>query len=93
MYVRLNTANYTLRYNAPKFWNTDFSIGINGMIQNNKNKDATNFPIPDYNLSDIGGYLYGKWKKARWTLSGGIRYDMRLLSGADFYVKTNTATG
>lgn len=93
MYVRLNTINYTLRYNLPKIQHTDISIGVNGMVQNNKNKNATDFPIPDYNLSDIGGYLYAKWKKQRWTLSGGIRYDMRRLWGDDFYVKTNTTTG
>lgn len=93
MYVRLNTINYTLRYNAPKIQHTDISIGLNGMVQNNKNKNATDFPIPDYSLADIGGYLYAKWKKQRWTLSGGARYDVRLLWGDDFYVKTNTNTG
>ena len=93
MYMRLNTLNYGFRYNAPKFANIETSIGINGMLQNNKNKDATDFPIPDYNLYDGGIYLYGKWKKDRWSVSGGIRYDLRHVHWNDFYVCTNPITG
>ncbi len=93
MYVRLNTFNYGFRYNAPKIFNTDISLGINGMYQNNKNKNATDFPIPDYQLFDAGTYLFAKWKQNKWTISGGIRYDVRYLRGNDFYTKTNAATG
>lgn len=93
MFVRLNTINYGLRYNAPPFANIETTIGINGMWQNNKNKDATNFPIPDYNLFDGGVYLYAKWKYNRWTISGGIRYDVREVKIKDFYVRTNPTTG
>lgn len=57
MYMRLNTLNYGIRYNAPKFANIETSLGVNGMLQNNKNKDATDFPIPDYHLYD-GACIY-----------------------------------
>ncbi len=90
MYVRLNTINYGARYNAPVFFNIELSIGINGMYQNNKNKNATDFPIPNYSLTDVGSYLYAKWKYLYWTISGGIRYDRRNVSGADFYISNNT---
>jgi iron complex outermembrane receptor protein len=93
MYVRLNTFNYGFRYNAPSIFNTEISIGVNGMYQNNKSKDATDFPIPDYNLFDIGSYVYAKWKQNKWTISGGLRYDNRHLQGNDFYTKINSATG
>ncbi|MFT4033067.1 MAG: TonB-dependent receptor [Siphonobacter sp.] len=93
MYVRLNTLNYGLRYNLPTFLNTDVSVGVNGMYQDNKNKDATDFPIPDYNLVDVGGYVFGKWKKDKWTISGGFRYDRRKLTGDDFYTRINPETG
>jgi len=93
MYVRLNTLNYGLRYNAPKFANIETSIGINGMFQNNKSLNATDFPIPDYNLYDGGMYVYAKWKYNKWSVSGGIRYDVRQVQWNDFYVKTNAATG
>ncbi|QNK65011.1 TonB-dependent receptor [Pedobacter sp. PAMC26386] len=93
MFVRLNTANYGVKYNAPKILNTEFTVGVNGMYQNNLNKDATDFPIPDYNLFDAGAYLFAKWKYERWTIGGGIRYDLRHLNASDFYTATNAQTG
>jgi iron complex outermembrane recepter protein len=93
MYVRLNTINYGLRYDAPKFLNLEFSLGVNGMFQNNKNKDATDFPIPDYNLFDMGTYGFIKWKYLKWTISGGLRYDLRSLNGDNFYVASNPQNG
>ncbi len=93
MYMRLNTLNYGIRYNAPKLSNIETSIGVNGMLQNNKNKDATDFPIPDYNLYDGGLYLYAKWKKEKWSISGGVRYDLRHVQWNDFYVGVNSKTG
>lgn len=93
MYVRLNTLNYGLRYNTPKFANIETSIGLNGMLQNNKSMNATDFPIPDYNLYDGGMYLYAKWKYNKWNVSGGIRYDVRQVQWNNFYVKQNTVTG
>ena len=93
LFVRLNTINYGIRYNAPSFSNIEITIGANGMYQNNKSRDATDFPIPDYNLLDVGGYIYGKWKQNKLTVSGGIRYDTRRLTSHDFYVGTNAVTG
>src|SRR3954447_5917121 len=63
------------------------------MYQSNKNLAATDFPIPDYNLFDAGSYIHGKWKQDNWTISGGIRYDLRVLRGGDFFTKTNPVTG
>ncbi len=93
MFMRLNTLNYSFRYNAPKFLNTELTIGINGMLQNNKNLDATDFPIPDYKLYDGGAFIYAKWKYKKLTLSGGLRYDMRFVTWDDFYVRVNPNTG
>jgi iron complex outermembrane receptor protein len=93
MYVQLNTCNYGFRYNAPAIFNTQISIGVNGMYQNNTSKNATDFPIPDYNLFDAGTYVFAKWKQNKWTISGGVRYDIRYLKGNDFYTRTDTATG
>lgn len=88
MYVRLNTFNYSFRLNKYNWIpNTEVSIGSNGMAQNNKNKDATDFPIPDYNLAGGGLFAYTKWHKDRWHIAAGIRYDIRHLSWNDFYVQ------
>lgn len=93
-YIILKTLDYGLRYNAPNFSNTDLSVGANGMYQgNSSDRTATDFPIPDYRLFDIGAYVYGKWKHDRWTLAGGIRYDHRSEKGDDMYSKADPVTG
>ena len=92
-YIVLNTLNYSLRYNAPSFFNIESSFGLNGMYQNNNNLNATDFPIPDYNLYDIGAYTYAKLKHKRWTIAGGVRYDLRYEKGQEMYIKVNPATG
>ncbi len=93
LFVRLNTINYGVRYILPALSNVEITVGTNGMYQNNKSKDATDFPIPDYNLLDIGTYFYGKWKYNKFTVSGGLRYDTRKITSNDFYVGTNANAG
>lgn len=93
LFVLLSTINYGLRYNTPTFSNIDITVGVNGMYQNNQSKNATDFPIPDYNLLDIGGYIYSKWKQRKLTISGGLRYDTRQLKSNNFYVGNNSANG
>lgn len=92
-YLRLNTINYSVRYNAPEFSHIETSLGFNGMFQNNKNKDATNFPVPNYDLTDFGAFGVATWKKENWTAVGGVRVDARNIRTYDFYVNTNTTTG
>jgi iron complex outermembrane receptor protein len=93
LFVRLNTLNYNIKYNTHYFSNVDLTIGINGMAQNNKSKDATDFPIPDYNLFDIGSYICTSWKYKKWTISGGVRYDVRSMLTKDMYVGINPVNG
>jgi iron complex outermembrane receptor protein len=93
LFVRLNTINYGLRYWIPAFPGMELTVGAGGMHQDNKSREATDFPVPDYHLWDLGSYLHGKWKHNRLTLSGGFRYDTRHLSGRDFYTRTDPSTG
>ncbi|WP_377144753.1 TonB-dependent receptor [Mucilaginibacter lutimaris] len=93
LYVTLNTLNYDLRY-SPKVingWETSF--GVNGIAQTNRSKDATDFPIPDYNLFDIGSFLFIKKSVGKADISGGIRYDTRNINWGDFYVGANPVNG
>jgi len=92
MNLQLTTINYGVRYNAPEWYNTEISIGMNGMYQRDVTKNATDFPIPDYALNDMGGYLFAKWHKKKWIVSGGIRYDVRSIQSDDFYVRINSQT-
>jgi iron complex outermembrane receptor protein len=92
-YIVLNTLDYNFRVNCPSVLHIEPSVGINGMYQSNSNKNATDFPIPDYRLFDIGSYIYGKWKHNRWTIAGGIRYDHRSENGDEMYIRPNLKTG
>ena len=93
LYVVLNTINYDVRYNLPSFGGVETTAGINGMYQSNRSKAATDFPIPDYNLFDAGGFLFAKKTFGRIDISGGLRYDTRHVTWNNFYVGTDAQTG
>jgi len=79
LYLRLNTLNYGIKWTSSS--DPAITFGANGMLQNNKSLNATDRPIPDYSLADLGVYIFGKWKYQRMVLTGGLRYDIRRLSG------------
>jgi len=91
--VALTTFNYDLRYNLPAWHGVETTLGLNGMAQRNQNRDATDFPIPDYSLFDLGSYVFLKKSFGKLDLSGGARYDARRLAWNDFYVGPNLGTG
>ncbi|HEK20033.1 MAG TPA: TonB-dependent receptor [Bacteroidetes bacterium] len=91
--VALSTINYDLRYSPPTIKEWETSFGINGFYQNNASKDATDFPIPDYHLFDIGGFVFAKKTFGKIDISGGIRFDTRHINWADFYIGLNPANG
>lgn len=99
-FLNLKTADYDVRYNAPEFSNIKISVGVNGMYQSNRSEKsskssggATEFPIPNYDLFSIGGYIYGKWEYDRWSVVGGVRYDNSKQSSGDFYTREDPYTG
>ncbi|WP_412468591.1 TonB-dependent receptor [Pedobacter sp. KLB.chiD] len=93
LYVVLNTFNYDFKYNLPDLAGIESTVGLNGMYQANRSKNATDFPIPDYDLFDIGAFYFAKKSMGKVDISGGIRIDRRNISWDDFYVGTNGQTG
>jgi len=93
LYVVLNTLNYDMKYNLPDFAGFESTFGINGMFQGNRSKAATDFPIPDYNLFDIGAFYFVKKSFGHFDVSGGVRLDRRNLEWTDFYVSNDAQTG
>lgn len=93
LYVSLNTLNYEAKYNFPEWMGIRFTYGVNGMYQENKNKDATDFPIPDYKLFDIGTYLVAKKEFTNTVITGGIRFDNRSINWNNFYSRKDTSLG
>ncbi|MBS1486988.1 MAG: TonB-dependent receptor [Bacteroidetes bacterium] len=88
-FLQLNTLSYSIRYNTPERTGIDYSFGVNGMFQNNKIKDATNFPVPNYSLTDGGAYLLSHWKKNSWNVVGGVRMDWRDITTDNLYTRTD----
>ena len=91
--LRLSTATYDLRYHLPDWKGLQTSVGSNGMAQLNRHQNATDFPIPNYDLLDAGGFFLLKKPLGQLELSGGLRYDTRLVSWRDFYLAPNPDTG
>nr|ALG05210.1 tonB-linked outer membrane receptor [uncultured bacterium 4C6] len=93
LYLVLNTLNYDLKYNLPTIAGIESSVGVNGMYQTNRTKDATDFAIPDYNLFDAGAFFFAKKTMGKVDISGGLRYDNRHIKWDDFYVGPNPQNG
>lgn len=93
LFVVLNTLNYEARYRFPKWAGPDIHIGVNGMYQANRNRQATDFPIPDYRLFDIGSFLILTKDFNKTVVTGGIRFDNRTIRWEDFYTRKNNSSG
>ena len=91
--LRLTTTSYEVRYLLPTWRGLEITAGTNGMSQLNQHLNATDFPIPGYSLFDIGGFGVAKKTFGALELTGGLRYDTRRVSWADFYVAPDPATG
>lgn len=79
-YFDLKTVNYALRFHLPSNKNWKTSLGITGMRQTNTNKGEEAI-IPDYELFDIGAFVFSQFTKDRLSVSGGVRFDTRLVNG------------
>ena len=79
LYFKLHTLTYDLRYVTEEWDDWKLSAGIGGMYQNSQNK-GEEFLIPEYRLSDIGGYATAtRTLDDYWTINGGMRYDHRTI--------------
>jgi len=85
LWLLLNTVNYDIRYNFAEKKGFSVSIGSNGMQQNSQNK-GIEFLVPDYNLTDVGGFLVAKKSVGAFDFSGGIRYDNRHETGKKLFL-------
>lgn len=86
-YFYLRTLNYDLQYLLPEKNKWDVSFGINGMQQSSKDRGIV-FVLPEYTLFDIGGFAIAKKSFDKLTLTGGVRFDSRMLHGKALYVDT-----
>ncbi len=83
LHFDLATTNYSLAYHFADKRGWTSSIGVNGMAQANKNR-GEEVLIPEYNMVDIGTFIYTQKTIGNATLSGGVRYDNRSLNAKNF---------
>lgn len=79
----LKTINYNFQWQMPEKKEWHSTAGVNGMKQFNKNK-GEELLIPDYNLLDAGIFFYTQRTVKKTTISGGIRFDNRQITGKEF---------
>lgn len=82
LFFNLKTVTYTAQYHLAELKGWKTSIGINGMQQSNQNKGIEQL-IPDYQLFDLGIYVYSQKTIKQFTFSGGLRYDNRNVNAAN----------
>ena len=75
---RLHTINYDVHYLQASDTDWQYAAGISGMWQYSENL-GEEYLIPSYRLFDVGAFASVTRQFDRFTLSGGLRYDMRRL--------------
>ncbi len=87
--LALTTLTYDFKYNHEIASMLETTVGVNGMYQNNAlGENSTDFPIPAYNLFDIGPFLIIMKSIGKLDISGGIRFDNRWFSEQAAYIDT-----
>lgn len=90
LYLALNTYTYHALYELPAIRGWELNFGINGMAQQNRHRNATDYPIPNYDLFDGGTFLTAHTRQGRWEISTGFRLDLRHLTWGAFYLKPDS---
>ncbi|TCJ14384.1 TonB-dependent receptor [Flaviaesturariibacter flavus] len=79
----LRTGTYNLQWHLPEQNGLQTTLGASGMLQQNRNLGAEVI-IPEYNLFDIGGYVFLQKNFTQTTVSGGLRFDNRNIHSLAF---------
>jgi iron complex outermembrane receptor protein len=83
LFFDLQTINYNTAYHFHDTNGWNISIGVGGMQQSNRNK-GKEVLIPEYDLFDLGGFIYSQKSVGKATFSGGVRMDNRALHSKEF---------
>ena len=91
--LMLHTITYDIKYYLPDLKGFKITVGMNGMVQVNKNNGATEFVIPNFSSVDFGPFIHVKKSIGKFDLSAGIRFDARIFNNEALYTKTDATTG
>ena len=84
----LKTGSYNVQWLLPERAHWQTTIGTSGMYQTNQNK-GEEVIIPEYNLFDIGGFVFTQKVMNKVTFSGGARYDSRTVNAEELVEDTD----
>ncbi len=79
LFLMLHTFNYDVKYHLPDFKHWETTLGLNGMVQLNKNL-GNEYLIPDYIQGDAGIFAVTKRSWDKVSFSAGVRADLRSLT-------------
>ncbi|MGZ3862017.1 MAG: TonB-dependent receptor [Bacteroidia bacterium] len=91
--LQLNTVTYDIKYHLPEMKKWETILGVNGMLQQNKNTFATEFVIPDYQSFDLGPFIFTKKSLGKLDLAAGVRYDTRAFKSDSMFTKPDPVNG
>ncbi len=82
LYLQLHTFNYNANYNIRLLNGCKLTAGIGGMFQKSVNA-GDEFLVPDYRLFDFGTFVTAARRWGKWSISSGVRYDVRRIVSDD----------
>ncbi len=83
LFFDLHTVHYNLQWVMPEKNDWRTTLGFSGMSQFNRNK-GEEMIIPDYDMNDLGGFVFTQKTYDKLTLSGGVRFDKRNIHSKEF---------
>lgn len=72
--MTLQTFSYRVKSNHSFNENTKVTFGVQGMFQNNKNKDAPDHVLPDATINEFSIYGIAQYTISLFKLEAGLRY-------------------
>ena len=88
LFFDMNTITYNAQFVFPEVKEWHITIGASGMYQQSENR-AEEVLIPEYDLFDVGGFVYVQRYFEKFTLSGGARYDNRSADAKELFEGSN----
>ncbi|MEI8006269.1 MAG: TonB-dependent receptor [Bacteroidota bacterium] len=85
LFFHLDTWTYETRYTRLLFESLELVGGVSGMTQYNRNHGSA-YLIPDFDLQDLGGFVYMKKTWEKFTFNLGLRYDYRHITAYPLYL-------
>jgi iron complex outermembrane receptor protein len=83
MALVLNNTSYSVRFKTKLATPLELVAGVQGAYQTNVNRGEEEQLIPNAQQIDNGAFAILYFTKNKWSLQGGLRYDLRLLDSEE----------